>query len=109
MANAVRDKQRSEVVYCAKLKRATKAVSKATTQEEMEDVIYSNDVVDILCGPTETKIRRLERELRDEKLHGHRFGQPGLLHPQWTNFIFFPKRPTWQRHGELSRGMMPEL
>ena len=72
MANVVRDRKRSEVIHRSKVERATEAASNASTQEEMEGVIYSNDVVDLLCGPAETKIRQLQRELRDEKLQHQR-------------------------------------
>ena len=72
VGNEVRDKQRSEVLQRAKITKVTQAVSNATTQEQAEGVLYSNDVVDILCGPSETKIRRLEKELREEKLRHQR-------------------------------------
>ena len=68
----VRDKQRSEDTRRVKVTRAANAASNATTTEEIEDVFYSNDVVDILCGPSETKIRQLQKQLRDEKLRHNR-------------------------------------
>ena len=72
VGNVVRDRERSEVLHRSKVTRVTEAVSNATTHEEVEGVLYSNDTIDILCDPSETKIRQLERELRNEKLQHQR-------------------------------------
>ena len=72
MQNSFRDKQRSAELHHEKVSRVADSVTKATTIEESEDVLFSNDVVDILCGPAETKIRQLERQLREEKLSHQR-------------------------------------
>ena len=68
MKNDVRDKQRSIDLQKQQIERVSQSVSAAVTKKEVKDVINSEDVVNILCGPLETKIRQLELQLRQEKL-----------------------------------------
>jgi hypothetical protein len=68
MKNDVRDKQRSIDLQKQQIERVSQSMSAAVTKKEVKDVINSEDVVNILCGPLETKIRQLELQLRQEKL-----------------------------------------
>ena len=67
MKNEVRDKQRSIDLHKQKVEKVSQSVSAAVTKKEVKDVINSEDVVNIFCGPLETKIRQLELQLRQEK------------------------------------------
>ena len=68
MKNDVRDKQRSIDLQKQQIERVSQSMSAAVTKKEVKDVINSEDVVNILCGPLETKVRQLELQLRQEKL-----------------------------------------
>jgi len=42
-------------------------VTNATTNADATDVLKNDDVVDIICGPMQAKIRNLERQMQAEK------------------------------------------
>ena len=44
--NSFRDKQRSTDLHCEKMSRVVESVSKASSKEESEDVLFSHDVVE---------------------------------------------------------------
>ena len=68
MQNVVRDKERSIDLHKQQIERVTQSMSTVVTRKEVKDVINSEDVVNILCGPLETQLRQLELQLRQEKL-----------------------------------------
>ena len=68
MQNVVRDKERSIDLHKQQIERVTQSMSTVVTRKEVKDVINSEDVVNILCGPLETQLRQLEFQLRQEKL-----------------------------------------
>ena len=65
------DKQRAVHLHKEQVERVSQSVSVAVTKKEVKEVINSEDVVNIFCGPLETKLRKLELQLREEKL-GHK-------------------------------------
>ena len=62
-----RDEQRSQEDHVEQVSRVTEAVSGASTTDQVQDVLNNDDVVNIICGPAESEIRLLKRELRLEK------------------------------------------
>ena len=42
-------------------------MTNATTNADVTDVLKNGDVVDIICGPMQAKIRNLERQMQAEK------------------------------------------
>ena len=63
----IRDERRSQQDHVEQVSRITEAVSEASTREEVQEVLNHDDVVNIICGPSEIEIRGLKRELRQEK------------------------------------------
>ena len=68
VANIERDEGRSAAALRVKLDRVNKAVSRAVTSEDAERVLANADVIDVICGPLQTKIRQLQQQLNAEKL-----------------------------------------
>ena len=63
----IRDEKRSQEDHVEQVSRVTEAVSGASTRDQVQNVLNNDDVVNIICGPAEIEIRRLKRELRQEK------------------------------------------
>ena len=66
--NIARDEVRSAAALRVKLDRANKVVLRAVTSEDAKRVLTNTDVIDVICGPLQTKIRQLQQQLKAEKL-----------------------------------------
>ena len=66
--NITRDEVRSAAALRVKLDRANKVVLRAVTSEDAKRVLTNTDVIDVICGPLQTKIRQLQQQLKAEKL-----------------------------------------
>ena len=62
-----KDLQREQQSHRVQLSRAAAAVSKASTMQDAEGALNNEDVVHIICGPMETKVRQLQRQLKEEQ------------------------------------------
>ena len=64
--NAARLKKRTASLHESQMKRAKTLITEATC-ESAAQVLQHPDVVDIVCGPLESKLCQLQRQLADEK------------------------------------------
>ena len=64
--NAIREKERTVALHESKRKRAKTMITEATT-ESADKVLHHPDVIDVVCGPLQTQLRELRKQLAEEK------------------------------------------
>ncbi len=64
---AQKDLQKERQSHSLRLSRAASTVAKASTMQDAESALNNQDVVNIICGPMETEVRKLRRQLKEEQ------------------------------------------
>ena len=90
--NAAREQKRTTELHALQMKRAETIITEATS-ESAAKVLQHPDVVDIVCGPLQSKLRQLQRQLAEEK----------ALHRQTKRYVYITyNRLTAYTHSFMS-------